>query len=53
MIINCIDRLSSVSKKNYVTVDNISKGIDRSLIDPEYAENFIKKYILDESGGIS
>lgn len=40
-------------QKNYVTVDNISKGIDRSLIDPEYAENFIKKYILDESGGIS
>lgn len=34
-------------KRNYVTVNSASKGIDRSLIESKYAENFIKKYILE------
>lgn len=39
-------------KRTSLTIDNISKGLTRSLIEPEYAENFIKKYILDKKGVI-
>lgn len=39
-------KVNRVNVQDVYTVDNVSRDIGRSLVEPKYAENFIKKHIL-------